>query len=399
MKSPSLLPLLPVSEQMNIRGKQTSFFLVFGFVLWLNSMAVHSQDEATEPKIDFTKVIKPILEARCTTCHNEADEEGGVNLDDLDVLAEYVTAGEPLESPLFQSLTAAGGLSQMPPEEDNDGNLLDPCTPSEMALIYMWIRQGASLEGVKVEQQEEEKKSSAYRLFLFSGYFHPAIVHFPIALITISAFFIIFFFRNDALSDDAAFFLLLFGTLASIAASVMGWAFADKNPVAITDFSIGINRHRWFGIGATVLALISTILGWRARNEVLANRSGAWKFGVILTAALMGWVGHQGGEEVYGEGMYERAAEKLIPEFWPFGFEEKEKPNKGGDEKANNKSDEKKSTAGDQDKNKKSEATNDEKGEPADSKNDDSKSGEKADESKNEDSKSPPVDPTIKGNQ
>ena len=117
---------------MNIRGKQTSFFLAIAIVLGLNSMPVHSQDEATEPKIDFTKVIQPIFEARCTSCHNEDDEEGGVNLNDLEMVAEYLTAGKPLESPLFQSLTGAGGLSQMPPEEDNDGNELDPCTPSEM---------------------------------------------------------------------------------------------------------------------------------------------------------------------------------------------------------------------------------------------------------------------------
>ncbi|MEC9094906.1 MAG: hypothetical protein VX438_19515, partial [Planctomycetota bacterium] len=93
----------------------------------------------------------------------------------------------------------------------------------------------------------------------------------------------------------------------------------------LTNFELGINRHRWFGIGATVLAIITTVIGWRARNEVmLVNRSGMWKFGVILTAALMGVVGHQGGEEVYGEGVYERAAEKLIPEYWPFASEDKE---------------------------------------------------------------------------
>jgi hypothetical protein len=51
---------------------------------------------------------------------------------------------------------------------------------------------------------------------------------------------------------------------------------------------------------------------------VIGSRSGSWKLGVLLTAALMGIVGHQGGEEVYGEGFYDRAAERLIPEYWPF---------------------------------------------------------------------------------
>ena len=331
----SALPrTLATKEPMNSLGIQKVAVLVLGLLLFWNSGRSVSQDEAQVPKIDFTKSIKPIIDTRCATCHNEDDEEGGLDLNDTERLLEYVTAGEPLESGLYQSLTGAEGLSVMPPEEDNDGNALDPCTNSEMALIYLWIQQGGSLAGVKVEPKEEATQSAARRIFLFTGYFHPAVVHFPIALITMSAVFIVLFFRIESLSDDAAYYLLFFGTLSSIVACVFGWAFADKNPVALTDFSIGINRHRWFGIGATVLALVSVILGWRARNEVIGKRSGLWKFGVIITAALMGLVGHQGGEEVYGEGMYERAAQKLIPEFWPFGEPEKSdqaKPNQKGE--------------------------------------------------------------------
>lgn len=251
-------------------------------------------------------------------------------------MMDYITPEKPLESSLFHSLTGAEGLSMMPPEEDNDGEPLDPCTPAEKALIYMWIQQGASLEGIQVAEVEEETRSAIYRLFLFSGYFHPAIVHFPIALITISAVFIILFFKNEALSDDAAFYLLMFGTLSAIVACLFGWGFAERNAVAVTDLSQGINRHRWVAIIATVLALVSTILGWRSRNEIMEkSRSSMWKFGVILTAALMGLTGHQGGEEVYGEGMYERAAVKLIPEFWPFGSDKKEADKKEAESDAN----------------------------------------------------------------
>ena len=370
---------------MNIRG--LNVILLIGCLVVVSTDSV-SQDEAVEPKIDFTTTIKPIIDARCATCHNEDDEEGGLDLNDLERLMEYVVAEKPLESALFQCLTASNDLSQMPPEEDNEGNPLEPCTQSEMALIFLWIQQGASFEGVKVEEKEEETRSGIQRLFLFSGYFHPAIVHFPIALITMSAFFIIVFFRNETLSDDAAFFLLLFGTLAAIAASVLGWAFADKNPVAVTDFTIGINRHRWFGIGATALALISTILGWRARSDMNGKSGGAWKFGVILTAALMGLVGHQGGEEVYGEGMYERAAEKLIPEYWPFGKDdEKQGDENQPAEKEKDDSDDQGNSGDSQnqpeDDNSSNDADPDDKGSPTDDGNSDDKKG------------GPPVDPTI----
>lgn len=384
------------------RGNQT--FLVFLLLMATcpASSFVSGQDEAQEPKIDYTTTIKPIIDARCTTCHNENDEEGGLNLDDLEMFQEYVVSGKPLESGIFQSLTGSNDLSQMPPEEDNDGNPLEPCTPSEMALIFLWIQQGASFEGVPVEEKKEEApKSPAERIFLFSGYFHPAIVHFPIALITMSAFFIIVFFRNDALSDDAAFYLLLFGALSSIVACVFGWAFAERNPVAMTDMALGINRHRWFGIGATVLALISTFLGWRARNEVLSNRSGLWKFGVIITAALMGVVGHQGGEEVYGEGVYDRAAQKLIPEYWPFAKEDQKKTEEQSDQPDPNKNADEKGENGEVEDNKQAEANNGEsqtQEKEAENQSNSNKGGDDEGGQSGDDDKSgpPPTDPTIK---
>ncbi len=298
------------------------------FCVAIASFAVQgvSQDEPQEPKIDFNTTIKPIIDARCATCHNEDDEQAGLNLNDIESFKEHVSVDDPLKSSLFQSITETNDMSLMPPEEDDDGNSLDPCSPSEIALIYMWIQQGASFEGAVPTAKKDDTRSSAYRMFLFSGFFHPAIVHFPIALITMSAVFIILFFKNDTLSDDAAFYLLLFGALSSIVACVFGWAFADyKYSGGVADFSSGVNRHRWVGIAGAVLATVSTVLGWRARNEVMSNRSGMWKFGVILTAAVMGIAGHQGGELVYGESFYEKKAQQLIPEYWPFAAEEKNK--------------------------------------------------------------------------
>lgn len=381
-----------------LRFRTVAPFL-FGLLLcsvFMESTPLSAQDELLEPKVDFAKTIQPILAERCTTCHNAADEEGGLDLTDADRLQEYIVAGRPLESNLYLSLTGAEGLSVMPPEEDNDGNPLDPVTNAEMTLIYHWIQQGASLAGLEVEEKKEEPKSAAYRIFLFSGYFHPAVVHFPIALITMSAFFIVVFFRIESLSDDAAYYLLFFGTLSAVVASVLGWGFADKNPVSITDMSLGINRHRWFGIGGTALAIVCTVLGWRSRSEVIGQRSGLWKFGVILTAVMMGIVGHQGGEEVYGEGVYERAAEKLIPEYWPFGEKgaEVEGPQPNADNSATD-TDDSQSDAADQESGGDDAENQPEPDAPAEA----DPQAESADDSpaeKNGQANSPPSDPTIR---
>ena len=370
---------------MNIPTRMSAVFFLTVFC-FLSANPANGQDEAEVPRIDFLSVIKPILQTRCTTCHNEEDEEGGVNLDDLEMLQEYIEPEKPLESPLFQSLTGSNDLSRMPPEEDNNGDPLDPCSSSERALIYLWIQQGASLEGVPVVEEEKNTDSAPYRILIFSGHFHPAIVHFPIALITISAFFIIFFFRNEAISDDAAYYLLFFGTLSSIVACVLGWGFAEKNPVSISDMDLGVNRHRWFGILGTVIALVSTIIGWRARSEIMSRNRGSngmWKFGVILTAALMGWVGHQGGELVYNEGFYERAAEKYIPEYWPF----EEAEDTAGEPAAG-----KNPEAGNEDGSQEQGAADAKPQVPAPKEQGDSKSVGEEEESDN----APPQDPTLK---
>lgn len=303
---------------MKVISMRPNLFLFSIFFVVIAHTNAFGQDEATDPVVRYD-LIKPILEKSCVTCHNADDEAGGAILDDVDAIKDYIESGKPLESSLYQSILGTNGMSKMPPEEDDDGNELAPLTDLEVLAIHSWISQGASFEGAEIKEKVEETRAIAYRSFLFSGYFHPAIVHFPIALFTISAFFIIFCFRSEVLADDAAFYLLMIGTLSSIVACVFGWAFAERSPVNIWDISMGINRHRWLGIVATVIGLIATVLGWRARNDVMGKRNnGMWKFGAIICAALIGLVGHQGGEEVYGEGFYDKAAEKLDIPFWPF---------------------------------------------------------------------------------
>lgn len=378
-----------------ISMRPNPFFLSFVFVTF-SCTSIFAQDDATDPVVRFD-LIKPILEKSCLTCHNADDEAGGANLDDVDAIKDYIEAGKPLESTFYQSILGTDGMSKMPPEEDDDGNPLAPLSELEVLAIHTWISQGASFEGAEIKEKVEETRAIVYRSFLFSGYFHPAVVHFPIALFTISAFFIIFCFRSETLSDDAAYYLLLLGTLSSVVACVFGWAFADRNPVDIWDISKGINRHRWVGIGVTVVAMIATVLGWRTRNDVMGKRSnGMWKFGTVICAALIGLVGHQGGEEVYGEGFYDKAAEKLDIPFWPFKPDKEVKDEGGAADQNAKEIDAKNPTEEDAKSNKDGDNA---VGEEKSSSGDDAADDKKASDSKpNEERKpdAPPVDPTIK---
>lgn len=377
---------------MKVISMRPNLFLFSALFVVAACTNLFGQDEATDPVVRYD-LIQPILEKNCVTCHNADDEAGGANLDDVDAIKDYIESGKPLESVLYQSILGTDGMSKMPPEEDDDGNELTPLTELEVLAIHSWISQGASFEGAEIKEKVEETRAIAYRSFLFSGYFHPAIVHFPIALFTISAFFIIFCFRSEVLADDAAFYLLMIGTLSSIVACVFGWAFAERSPVNIWDISMGINRHRWLGIVATVIGLIATVLGWRARNDVMGKRNnGMWKFGAIICAALIGLVGHQGGEEVYGEGFYDKAAEKLDIPFWPFREDADADQPEGKVEQAGEENGDKNEAKADPDANPAGESKPDD--EPSDGeKSDENGTGTKEKEKKSD---SPPVDPTIK---
>merc|ERR1712146_12045 len=145
----------------------------------------------------------------------------------------------------------------------------------------------------------------------FHGYFHPAVVHFPIALLTVSALFVILHWLFKGNFKEFAFYLLMLGAAGSIVACTKGWAFAPERSLGggIFDVNHELFRHRWLGVGVAVFTTLLTILAMRARKSDSRMAQFTWQAGVLLAAGLVGIAGHQGGELVYGEGLYDRANE------------------------------------------------------------------------------------------
>jgi hypothetical protein len=81
-------------------------------------------------------------------------------------------------------------------------------------------------------------------------------------------------------------------------------------------------RHRWLGIGVAVFTTLLTILAMRARKSNSKMAQLTWQAGILLAAGLVGIAGHQGGELVYGEGIYDRAFEKYFGEVKTEGTDE-----------------------------------------------------------------------------
>ncbi len=95
-------------------------------------------------KPDFTKHIKPILEAACVHCHNEKSDKGGLKLTTLEEAIKggdngaALVPGDPAKSPLYATTVLAEDADEvMPPKKEG---LL---SKEQSELLKLWIEQGA----------------------------------------------------------------------------------------------------------------------------------------------------------------------------------------------------------------------------------------------------------------
>ena len=93
--------------------------------------------------IDYRAKIKPILAAKCYSCHGALKQEGELRLDTRALLlagsgsGAVVVPGDPANSPLLHRVSSMGD-DRMPPVDEGA-----PLTEAERATVRQWIEQGA----------------------------------------------------------------------------------------------------------------------------------------------------------------------------------------------------------------------------------------------------------------
>ena len=307
-------------------------FLAAGILAGLPSQRVWSQDFS--PPLDdegnlvqFERDIAPILRARCLECHGPDDAKNDFRVDRPDDLLIFIEPGDWEISDLFtEYLTTDDEEMLMPPVAQGG-----PLSAAELALIRIWIEEGASWPddfelvtpaGTTVDapvpaEAKVPPKSLMARIYAFQGYLHPATIHFPIALLSVGALFVVLGLKWPAIGTQVPLACLLLGAASAIVATVMGWSFATQQGYAgwtRIDFDSEIFWHRWSGVVVTVL---STLLAIIAIVAVRGNRVGltrVWKVGLLVVAGMVGLVGHQGGELTYGHDFYPKAFRILFGE-------------------------------------------------------------------------------------
>ena len=133
----------------------------------------------SEPTIDYSTQVKPILNKNCLACHGGVRKQAGLSfLFEEEALAELesgnyaIVPGNAKQSEMIRRLTLEDPELRMPFEHD-------PLTDSEIELLTTWIEQGAewgrhwayqSIEEIDIPENNIEWGTNAIDQFIASGF-------------------------------------------------------------------------------------------------------------------------------------------------------------------------------------------------------------------------------------
>lgn len=303
----------------------TSTVLLSGFLIGCIFSATSSSAQEFHGPVDsdghivqFARDIVPIFKSRCLECHGPDDQKGDFRIDDVDTVMSYVEPGDLESSLMYTDYLLSDEEDMVMPPPTHNG----PLSAADLALIRVWILEGAVWpDGVKLSDEvakpEPKPTSLIGRLWAFQGYFHPATVHFPVALLTFGAIFVVLGWKWPALGTQIPLACLIFGAISSIGATMMGWSFADRcGYPSWTNFDMDNEFfwHRWGGVIVTVTAAVMAVVALVSIKRKSESLTRVWKVGLLVLAAMVGMVGHQGGELTYGSDFYPEAFRTLLGE-------------------------------------------------------------------------------------
>lgn len=130
---------------MNLKRFPTLLhFSVLLSLIYCGSFLFAEETDSASSTVDFEKQIKPLFQAKCSSCHGRELQEGGLRLDLKSRALEggdsgiAIKAGNSEKSELYHRISGTGDGDKMPPEGEGT-----PLTSEEIALVKLWIDQGA----------------------------------------------------------------------------------------------------------------------------------------------------------------------------------------------------------------------------------------------------------------
>lgn len=291
--------------------------------------------------IRFERDIAPILQAKCIECHGPEDAKNDFRVDDRDLVMDYIEPEDVESSTMYVDYLTIDDEDMLMPPKTHGG----PLSASELALIRVWIQEGAlwpedfefTLDGKEPEPASTPPaapRSLSERVWMAQGFLHPATVHFPIALLTVGALFVVLGWKWPSIGTQIPLACLLLGAISAVVSTLMGWAFAPEQGYGggwnLMDWDREIDVHRWSGVIVSIASCLFAVIALIAVWTDSPRLTKIWKIGLLVCAGMVGAVGHQGGEMSYGTDFYPKALRILTGQVEDAGSieqpEQSEKP-------------------------------------------------------------------------
>ncbi len=292
----------------------------FASLVWCNS--IFSQNTVPvvidSQSVNFVQDIAPLFERRCAGCHEGERAKAGFEIDNREEVMGFIEPGDTENSSLWTDYLTAVSAHADP--ETTVMPMNGPLPKNELEILDTWIQEGANwpeksrfirTAGIPtIERESGARESLLQRISAFIGYFHPAIVHFPIALLIFGGASAALSFVTGGRAIYVAFYCLVWGTLLGVVTAMTGWSLADEKgyPAWSTlptsesiEAAAAVFRHRWLGTFATILAIVVLGIAIYATRNPKSQCRYYWRAGMIVLALTISIVGHQGGELVYGD--------------------------------------------------------------------------------------------------
>ena len=120
---------------------QKSLWLAAFSTLIVHLLCVHLFADTVPESVDYTRDIKPLLKARCYSCHGSLKQEAGLRLDSGRLIRKgsengTVVATGPSQATLIERIETSDLSRRMPPEGE-------PLSAAQIARLKVWIEQGS----------------------------------------------------------------------------------------------------------------------------------------------------------------------------------------------------------------------------------------------------------------
>lgn len=138
------------------------------------------------------------------------------------------------------------------------------------------------------------------------GHLHPALVHFPVALVLVAAAAeVMYVWRKKQRFGDAARFMIAAAAWLSVPAAVAGFAAAaDVNPSMLRVFTI----HRISGVALPVLAFLAYAMNEGARHSGQVWEQMTYRVCLLLAVVCVLLAAYCGGLLAHGQAAGHAAA-------------------------------------------------------------------------------------------